>query len=59
MVSDPDQNNELSVLHGDDGSVYPNSPHITLKLTLQLEYLVVRCWINAQLHTLKVHIEPL
>ena len=39
MVSDPDQNNELNVLHGDDGSVFPDSPHNTFKkLTVQLEY---------------------
>ena len=39
MVSDPDQNNELSMLHGDDGSVSPNFPHITFeKFTVQLEY---------------------
>ena len=29
MVSDPDQNNELTVLHGDDGSVSLDSPHDT------------------------------
>ena len=26
MVSDPDQNNKLSMLDGDKGSIYPDSP---------------------------------
>ena len=34
MASVPDQSNELSVLHGDDGNISPDSPHDTSRGSL-------------------------
>ena len=51
MASCPDQSKNLSMLDGDDGNVSLDSSKC---LTVQLDYLIIWCLDNAQLHASKV-----
>ena len=52
MASGTDQSKELSVLDTDDGNVSPDFPE-DIFLTAQLEYSIIQCLDNIQLHTSK------